>query len=64
MPYYYISKRAKFSLANVIGAFGLAAIFDILIFTRPFTYILGAMYGDLNKWDIKWTKQLMPFILG
>ena len=64
MPYYYISKRAKFTGGNLAGACGLAALFDIHIFTKPLNYIILAMYGDLIEGNIQWTKLLIPFTLG
>ena len=62
MPFYYISKKAKFTGGNLVGACGLAALFDIYIITRPFNYILLSMFG--TQGGIQWTKLMMPFTLG
>ena len=61
---YYISKKAKLSLSNLAGACGLAALFDIYIFTWPINYMIFSMYGTLGESSIQWTKVFMPFTLG
>ena len=49
LPNYYITKRAEFSLSNIAGAFGMAALF-------PYWILFGPL--DTKQNVFQWWKKL------
>jgi len=63
LPYYYINKRAEFSLSNIAGAFGLAALLPVWSLTGPFIYILRARFFPEERSILK-AKLKIPVAIG
>ena len=60
MPYYYITKKAKFNANNLFGVCGLAALFPLYILVDS----LYNIYFLMLSTHIHISKVLMPFTIG